>query len=68
MGDILNCKKYKVIAGRLLTCADNGTEFFSISRKNGLDITEADAMAHYIEDVLNERKDFKKYYEKYMRT
>ena len=67
MAEIQTCKKFKVIAGRGIACADSEKELFGITRESCTP-TEADAMAWYIVDTLNKRRDFKDYYEKYMRT
>jgi len=61
---IQNCDKYTLIAGRIIACGD--TELFGISREPSCSPTEADAMAHYIVDTLNKRKDFKQFYDNYM--
>jgi len=61
------CKRYGVTAGRTIICKDTGKEVFSIDKEKGFSPTEADAMARYIVDVLNKRKDFAKYYKKYMK-
>lgn len=61
------CKKYKVTAGRTIICKDTGKEVFSIDKEEGFSPTEADAMCHYIVDVLNKKKDFDSYYKKYMK-
>lgn len=63
---IQTCKKFKVDTGRAVVCVSDGIELFGITRE-ACSPTEADAMTHYIVDVLNAKKDFKKYYEKYMR-
>ena len=65
MSDIMKCEKFKVTAGRIITCVDGDTELFGISKET-CSPTEADAMAHYIVDMLNKKKDFKQYYDKYM--
>jgi len=61
------CKSYKVIAGRTIVCKDTGKEVFSINKEEGFSPTEADAMVHYLVDVLNKKKDFGSFYKKYMR-
>lgn len=62
------CKQYKVDAGRVVVCKETGKELFHIGKEEGFSPTEADAMCHYIVNLLNKKKDFKKFYEKYMRS
>jgi len=62
-----SCKSYKVTAGRVIICKDTGKEVFSIDKETGFSPTEADAMAHYIVNLLNKKKDFKSFYKKYMK-
>lgn len=61
------CRRYKVTAGRTIICEDTGKEVFSIRKEKGFSPTEADAMAHYIVNLLNRGKGFPKYYKKYMK-
>jgi len=62
-----DCKEFKVQAGRSIVCKKNNKELFIIRKDEGFSPTEADAMAHYIVDTLNAKKDFKRYYKNYMR-
>ena len=62
-----SCKKYKVTAGRIIVCKDTGKEVFSIDKEEGFSPTEADAMARYIVDLLNKKKDFQKFYKKHIK-
>jgi hypothetical protein len=61
------CPTYKLSAGRVIICEDTGKEVFSIHRLDGFSPTEADALAHYVVNVLNKKKDFTSFYKKYMR-
>ena len=61
------CKRYKVTAGRTIICKDTGKEVLSMTKEKGFSPTEADAMVHYLVDVLNKKKDFGSYYKKYMK-
>jgi len=61
------CKKYKVTAGKVIVCKDTGEEVFGITRWDGFSPTEADAMAHFIVDILNKKGGFSSYYKKYMK-
>uniref|UniRef100_A0A6M3MBQ4 Uncharacterized protein n=1 Tax=viral metagenome TaxID=1070528 RepID=A0A6M3MBQ4_9ZZZZ len=67
MGKYASCKKYEVTAGRTIICKDTGKEVLSITKEEGFSPTEADAMVHYVVDVLNKKKDFASYYKKYMK-
>lgn len=60
-----DCKEF-VLSGRTLVCKKTEKELVYIERNEGFTPTEADAMAHYLVDVLNKKKDFKRYYTKYM--
>lgn len=63
---IQDCKEFVLYAGRVIGC--KGSDYyFSISSDEGASYIEIDAMAHYVVDMLNKRKDFKKFYEEYMR-
>lgn len=62
-----DCKEFVVQAGRMIVCKKTNKDLFIIQKDEGFRPTEADAMAHYIVDVLNAKKDFKKYYKKYMK-
>lgn len=64
--------KYGLKTGRVIVCrtkkdgANEGRDLFSIERE-GFAPAQADAMAHYIVDKLNESKDFDDYFERYLR-
>lgn len=60
-------RKYKVTPGRVIICKDTGKEIFSIKKQEGFSPTEADAMTHYIVNILNKKKDFSSFYKKYMK-
>lgn len=72
------CEKYGLITGRVIVCRVNaeginsgineGKALFSIDKEEGFSPTQADAIAHYIVEKLNEGKDFDKYHEKYLKT
>ena len=64
---VKKCRKYKVIPGRVIICKDTGKEVFSIKKQEGFSPTEADAMTHYIVNILNKEKDFGSFYKKYMK-
>ena len=63
------CNSYGIEPGRAIVCKDagRGRGLFSICKDEGFSPTEADAMAHYIADTLNKKKDFDRYYRKYMK-
>ena len=63
----IECKKFKVTAGRTIICKDTGKDVFSLTREEGFSPTEADAMCHYIVKVLNKNKKFPAFYKKYMK-
>jgi len=62
----IDCKEFE-LSGRTLVCKKTGKELVYVERNEGFTPTEADAMAHYLVDVLNKKKDFKRYYTKYMK-
>jgi hypothetical protein len=62
----ITCNRFKKEAGRTIICADTGKEVFHIAKEEGFSPTEADAMTDYIVKMLNENKDFRKFYKKYM--
>ena len=63
----IDCKEFKVQAGRSIVCKKSNKEMFTIHKDEGFSPTEADAMAYYVVDVLNAKKNFKRYYGKYMK-
>jgi len=61
------CNRYGLDPGRAIVCRDDARELFTVHKEQGMSPTEADAMARYIVDNLNKKKDFDKYYKKYMK-
>jgi len=60
-----DCNEFE-LSGRVIVCKKTGKELAYIQKEMGFTPTEADAMAHYVVEVLNKKKDFKKYYANYM--
>ena len=68
--ELQTCEKFKLTAGRVIVCQrgeKKGKELFTVHKEDGFSPTQADAMAHYIVNALNRKKDFDRYYKKYMK-
>ena len=64
--EIEEIKDVSVISGRVITNFD-GVELFSIKPQEGMYPVEADAMTHFIAELINASpKKFADYYKEYM--